>query len=238
MKSIRPGWEIQPAPRDRTWMDETPNRFAYRCLPLLIANQAGWVITCPVGFTVWWKGYGRANKAMSFKFDEDPGIYSQNISSHFGSGILTFTIPFLFRTPENIQLSVRGLPNSPKTNCSPLEGIVESSWSPFTFTMNWKLHLPFFPVRFKKFEPICFIQPISLAALEDIQPVLEPISANPDINRQHSEWAEKREIFNAQEAHSGGWQKHYFQGKTTDGDKTDSVHRTQVNIRPFTRQPL
>jgi hypothetical protein len=46
------GWVIEPAPRERAWMDATTDRFAYRCLPLVFANQAGWVVRCPVGFSV------------------------------------------------------------------------------------------------------------------------------------------------------------------------------------------
>ncbi|MDH3733937.1 MAG: DUF6065 family protein, partial [Gemmatimonadota bacterium] len=39
--------EIVVADQRRTWMDELPDRFAYRCLPLLIANQSGWDLLCP-----------------------------------------------------------------------------------------------------------------------------------------------------------------------------------------------
>ena len=35
---------IRPAPQSRAWMDETQG-FAYRCLPLTIANTTGWFIT-------------------------------------------------------------------------------------------------------------------------------------------------------------------------------------------------
>ena len=33
---------LEPAARTREWMESLPDHFAYRCLPLLIANQAGW----------------------------------------------------------------------------------------------------------------------------------------------------------------------------------------------------
>ena len=33
---------IRPAPVDRHWMEESDRRFAYRCLPLNIANTHGW----------------------------------------------------------------------------------------------------------------------------------------------------------------------------------------------------
>ena len=48
--------EIVPAERWREWMNATSNRFANRCLPLLMANQAGWVLINPAAFTATWDG--------------------------------------------------------------------------------------------------------------------------------------------------------------------------------------
>ena len=47
---LRQGWEplIRPAEPTREWMDRTRLSFAYRCLPLNIANAHGWEILCPV----------------------------------------------------------------------------------------------------------------------------------------------------------------------------------------------
>ena len=41
------GWTLEPAPLQRDWMDQTVSRAAYRCLPMAMANQAGWLIRCP-----------------------------------------------------------------------------------------------------------------------------------------------------------------------------------------------
>jgi hypothetical protein len=38
------GVELLPASRERSWMNSTRERFANRCLPLLMANQAGWLV--------------------------------------------------------------------------------------------------------------------------------------------------------------------------------------------------
>ena len=35
-------------------MDATDDRFAYRCIPLSIANASGWELLCPVTFEAWW----------------------------------------------------------------------------------------------------------------------------------------------------------------------------------------
>ena len=50
------GWDWCWADWQRDWMDATPGRFAYRCLPLTIANQTGLWIMNPVGFTANWRG--------------------------------------------------------------------------------------------------------------------------------------------------------------------------------------
>jgi len=43
--------QIRPAPLEREWMDSSDQRFAYRCLPLNIANAHGWELLCPSGFS-------------------------------------------------------------------------------------------------------------------------------------------------------------------------------------------
>src|SRR5689334_17226407 len=83
--------EVAPIPRD--WMDKAHQRFPYRCLPLTIANQAGWVLRSTASFRAYWYG-GAAKEDVELRFD---GPSDNRILSHFGLGTITFTIPFLFR---------------------------------------------------------------------------------------------------------------------------------------------
>ena len=55
---LHPGWEplIRRAPATRDWMDASPEAFAYRCLPLNIANAHGWEILTPFAFEAMWNG--------------------------------------------------------------------------------------------------------------------------------------------------------------------------------------
>ena len=55
---LHPGWQplIRPAPAKRDWMDGTPESFAYRCLPLNIANAHGWELLNPCAFDACWNG--------------------------------------------------------------------------------------------------------------------------------------------------------------------------------------
>src|SRR5438105_741961 len=48
--------QLVPAAAARSWMDATGAHFANRCLPLLIANQAGWFILNSHALYVTWNG--------------------------------------------------------------------------------------------------------------------------------------------------------------------------------------
>ena len=55
---IHPSWRplIRPAEATRDWMTDSPESFAYRCLPLNIANAHGWEILSPCAFAAQWNG--------------------------------------------------------------------------------------------------------------------------------------------------------------------------------------
>ena len=57
------GFQLSPnagrlvkAGSDRDWMEATPVRFAYRCLPMVIANQHGWLLLNRRKISVIWNG--------------------------------------------------------------------------------------------------------------------------------------------------------------------------------------
>jgi hypothetical protein len=96
---------IRPAPLEREWMEGTHQRFAYRCLPLNIANAHGWELLCPSGFSARWDGRW-AKEAIRIK--PDLGTHAPSVS-HFGHGVLTFHVPCLFSTDPGFDLFVTGL---------------------------------------------------------------------------------------------------------------------------------
>src|SRR5262249_31695603 len=102
-------------------MDETENKFAYRCLPLVIANQFGWEILSTHHFRVVWDG---SSHREGIQVENLAGDGQLHCHSHFGAGVLTFHIPFLFRTPEGWNLMVRGPTNRPKDGIVALDAIV------------------------------------------------------------------------------------------------------------------
>src|SRR5215207_1860033 len=136
---------LVPAPREREWIEATRQRFANRCLPLLVANQAGWFLLNSHPFAAVWDG--RIEKE-GLRLEYQAGNPPYPAISHFGHGILTWRIPYLFRTPPGWNLLARGPANMPKARITPLEGLVEADWAVATFTMNWQMTAVGQPVTF------------------------------------------------------------------------------------------
>lgn len=229
--------DIRPAPVERDWMDATGDRFAYRCLPLAIANAHGWEILCRVGFVARWDGTPARD---AIKIVGDPGSVA-SAESNFGSGILSFYIPCLIRTEPGVDLWVQGPVNRPKDAIAPLSGVVETDWAPYTFTMNWKFTRPGIDVRFEKGEPICHIWPLRRGALEAVEPETRPLAEEPELKHQVHTWNLSRLAFQADlgrpgsQAWTNKWQKHYQQGLMPDGSAPElaSDHRTRLRLKPF-----
>src|SRR3546814_8818218 len=114
--------DLRPGVRPQQWMDDTPGRFAYRCLPLVIANQHGWDVLSLASFAARWRG-GVGQDEIELVFAGDP---DSHVSTHFGSGIVTFSLGHLFRTSPGVNLWIKGPSNRPKDGASPLEGIIET----------------------------------------------------------------------------------------------------------------
>ena len=227
---------IRPAPLEREWMHATHERFAYRCLPLNIANAHGWEILSPTGFTAGWNGLAGLDAVL---IGADAGATAPAVS-HFGHGILTFHIPALFRTEPGYDLMVQAPINRPKDGIYGLSGVVETDWAPFSFTMNWVFTRPNILLRFEKNEPICHIFPVKRGEIEALSPEVRALSSDPALKAEYETWSASRNNFNADlktpgsEAQAAKWQKIYLQGKTETGAvEAAEDHRTKLRVKPF-----
>jgi hypothetical protein len=229
------GMEIRPAPTGRAWMETPTGRFAKRCLPLMIANEAGWELLNPSDFTVMWDG---GDGLAAVHIWPHSGAQAPWVTSHFGSGILTWHVPYLFRTPDGYNLLVRGPANMPKDGIGALEGIVETDWTTATFTMNWKLTRPGHPVNFAAGEPIAMVVPMRRGELERFRPVLHEAADATAILTAFQRFSTSRQEFNkALKVRGGygeraGWQRDYMLGRNVDGTVAPE-HQTKLQLAPF-----
>ncbi len=236
---LQEGWQplIRPAEPTRPWMDATPEAFAYRCLPLNIANAHGWEVLTPVGFEAYWRG-GASKSDVVIRSDAGMPSSSEPVSL-FGQGTFTIHMQGLFRTPTGWNLMVGGTPNSAKDGIAALSGVIETDWSPYTFTMNWRFTRRNHWVRFEAGEAICFLQPMPRDGLERLSPKFVKLADNPEAARQFAAWSASRTNFLASVAEkppasvSEQWQKRYYRGLDMDDKPGVPDHRSKLRLKPF-----
>lgn len=229
---------IVPASSRRAWMDATTDKFANRCLPLKIANQAGWSILNDRAFRVTWDGGTERTSGRVEPLDEADEM-PLAASSHFGHGILTFHIPFLFRTPPGYNMLARGPANLPKDGISPLEGIIETDWSIASFTMNWRMTRTDHPVLFEEGEPICMVLPQWRGELEEFVPEVRELNDDLELAYDYWKWSESRWRFMTEdekrrvsEGKKIASPQHYVRGTSPTGIGSEE-HQTKLRLGRF-----
>lgn len=216
--------EVRPARAKRQWMDDFPDRHAYRCLPLSIANASGWEVLCPIPVEIRWNG-GMAKEdieVIGLKQLPAGAPVDHFCRSNFSRGIVTFHLDYVIETDPDWGILATGPFNDPKPTATPLTGIVESDWLPYPFTMNWQLTEPGI-TRFDEGEPFCFFLPIPLRVLPDTELQIHRLADDRDLQGRHNQFREARDEFMArvnagdQAAIKEAWQRHYFVGRHPDG---------------------
>lgn len=219
---------IVPGERERAWMGRH-DRWPYRCLPLLIANQQGWEIRCPEEVAVEWGG--RPEPASVRVLSAGPWVRGvggvlPGAAGHFGHGVLTFNLRGMFRTPPGWNLLVSGAPNHFKDAIAPLTAVVETDWLSYQWTMNWRFTRPC-RVVFARGEPFAFVVPVPRGLPAMFEPLMAPM---PEVDRRRmTELGLERDRCGGK---PGG---RYTRGELPGGQKIPEAvgHETKLEVRPF-----
>jgi hypothetical protein len=231
---------IVPADRVRNWIEEAA-RHGRHCLPLMMASQCGWMVLNNQPFTALWDGEAWT-EGLQVEYDGPQPRFRAH--SAFGHGILSFMIPYLFRTPPGINLLVRGPANYVRDGIAPLEGLVETDWATATFTMNWKFTRPGVEVRFERGEPVCMLVPQQRGLLERFTPELRDLDSNPELragnaafnNRRHDSLVRTFIAQHVEDAPAPGFEKDYMRGSTPTGEQAPE-HQRKLNLKRFEPAP-
>jgi Family of unknown function (DUF6065) len=227
---------IVPAARVRSWIEDEA-RHARHCLPLMMANQCGWFVLNNHPFTARWSGETSAG-AIEIAYDGPEPRFRAH--SAFGFGVLSFMIPYLFRTPPGINMLARGPANWPRDGIAPLEGLVETDWAVSTFTMNWKFTRPGAEVRFERDEPVCMLVPQERGFLERFAPELRDRESDPEMRDGNAAFNRRRHEsqlrnFIAEHVDDAGWagfDKDYMRGVRPTGEPAPE-HQRKLRLGEF-----
>lgn len=210
---------IKPSPKKREWF--TP--LFYRCLPLTIGNQYGFMVHTGFDFEVIWNG-GSSPQDISFNFyGKENEIYNiwPSVQSHFGEGVITLNLPYMLRTPPGVNIMTINPPNVILNNLTVMTGVVETDNLRYMFTFNLKIQEPNISVVVPKGTPLAAFIPIpryyvdqfNLVNAEDIFPddvIIEEAQAYVDMVAARNNMEAKQEK---------PFGKKYFNGVDVYGNK-------------------
>jgi hypothetical protein len=237
-KTARVAPALVPCAQERGWMDAFPERHAYRCLPLSIANTHGWQVLVPAAFEVTWNGGPEIADLTVRALEPFPdGLPLERFAeSNFSRGIVTLNVGYLFRTPPGWNLLATGPLNEPRQGIQALAGIIETDWMPFTFTMNWQMLHPG-TARFARDEVFCSVMPIPKNYLEQWEVSIHELTDDPVLMAEYAQFRASRARFRDGQKRGDpdvvqqGWQRDYFLGRFPDG--TPGIdHVNKLRLQP------
>lgn len=232
---------IRPCAPNRAWMDAVPQKYVYRCIPMVAANAMGWELLNPVESRVRWNG-GAMNPDLTVT---SKGESPFSAASHFGGGIVTWYLPFLFRTAPDMGLVVTGPANHGAEGAVPLDAFVRTDWLPFPFTMNWRLTRRDEDVVFKAGEPICRIYPFPIAMLEETTLEITKLEDDPGFLEEVNQFGAARQANVAKQqadaarwmeggeepTGEGVWNSQYVRAKTNPAGDGFLPHQTVFKVK-------
>lgn len=229
---------VRPAEARRDWMDTAREAFPYRCLPLALANQHGWEFFTPFDFEAEWNGGVLPQDVIVRSATPIPAGAPGAPLANFGEGVLTFELSAMLRTPKGWNTFLTGPLNGVKDGIAPLSGVIETDWSPYSFTMNWRFTRPG-KVRFSAGEAIASFFPVRRDLFEAIEPEIGNLHDEPETSQQFMLWRDQRDDFarrlamKESEAVGEKWQKTYYRGLNPDGGKGPPDHKIKLRVKPF-----
>jgi hypothetical protein len=233
--------ELKPARARREWMDAFPDRHAYRCLPLAIANSFGWELLSPCDLRVDYDG-GPAAANLRVSAEDDYPLVGHFASSNFTHGILTLHTGYIFRTEPGWSLLATGPINEARDGMAPLTGLIETDWLPYPFTMNYQLTRPG-TFRIRKGEAFCHIVPMLMEPVEDAEVEILPIETEEGLKPRMEGFAARRGKLLAAgvtpdpTAVREAWGREYFKGELADGTSAPR-HKHKLRLaEPVDRRP-
>ena len=222
-------FDVVPLSVKRDWMSESRDNFAYKCLPLNIANQYGWVVLSPVDFTVT-KTSGKSPEDISIHIDG--AGFDKKFMSYFGESVLTLHLDFVVRTPKNYSLYVRGVPNWQKPGITPLDAVVEADWLPFTFTYNFRIDAPG-TYSFIKGEPLFSFFPLERNSAENFTIKESFIEDDAEFFKDFEEFKQHSK----DRALDDFYHRLYFKGKSPSKSFEIENHTTKLKFNEVCTRP-
>lgn len=194
----------------RNWMDETPNKHAYQCMPVSLANTLGWGISFPTDISFIWDG-------ICDTTDSHVKILSgeEYCSTGRGNATISFNTYLTLKTDESITTLIMPVPNEFNENAQCFTNLISTSFYKPMLPIAWRIIKPNVEITIPAGTPVATIIPISLKDLQNFNVVISKENIPKEYN---IEIMENLEFFKEQ-SKIGKFTKLYKKAQNSKGEK-------------------
>jgi hypothetical protein len=153
---------ISPMSIKRDWMDNTPEKHAYRCFPVTQANMVGWNLSWSKDIEFVWNGINDTSSENVKIIGENNNIYTGR-----GQSSISFNTGLIFKTDKEISMFVINPVNYFSEEFETISSIISTSWFDNGFPLAIKAKSSNKKILIKAGQPIATIIPISLTSLDN-----------------------------------------------------------------------
>jgi hypothetical protein len=210
---------VAPMSIKRDWMDQTPEKHAYRCFPVTQANMVGWNLFSTKDFEFIWNGINDTSSDNIEILSGQEFTYSGR-----GQSTVSFHTGLTFRTDQNVSLLTINPVNYFNDDFETMSSLISTSWMDSGFPLAIKARTPNKKITVKAGTPLATIIPISLTAMDNTAIEIVDYS-DPDSSRQraHQSYGEAAQEINK----SGQWTDWYRDAINEKGESLGN-HETKV----------
>ena len=168
-------FDLAPLPVTRDWMDATPEKHAYRCFPVTLANTIGWTLSAKEDISFIWDGIVDTTDSHVKILQGEKIAYTGR-----GQATVSFNTGLIFRSEKDISLMVLPLPNYFIKDFTPMASVISTSFYPHDMPLAIRVLQENKEITIKAGDPIAVILPISLSRLKEESIIVEKFFPESD----------------------------------------------------------
>lgn len=153
---------IKPMTVQRDWMDETPERHAYHCYPVTMANTIGWTLSAPYDVSFVWDG-------MTDTTSDHIEIFAGKDNTYTGRGqaSVSFNTGIILKSEKDISVLTISPQNYFNEDFEVISSLISTSFLETEFPLAIKAKTANKLITIKAGQPLATIIPISLTRLKE-----------------------------------------------------------------------
>jgi hypothetical protein len=181
---------LSPASIKRSWMEDTPERHAYRCFPVTQANMVGWNISFTEDIEFVWNG-------LVDTTDTNVVLINGNDFAYTGRGQASVSLNtgLVFHTEENISMLAITPVNYFNKDFEVISSLISTSFYDNPIPLAIRGKIPNKNILIKAGEPVATLIPLSLGAMNNteinIVEYQDPDNKRRDASKSYGEGSQK-----------------------------------------------